>query len=449
MANSIFKHPSDMQNRSSTRPLLLKLPYAIRRQVYVLLGLIIPSTSQVTLSYPPEYFVFVWSAQSKTFREIDDDPRPPVSNQLFYVSREIADDALQAFYSENKVVLHTFNALFALRNLSPLALRSLTFLSINIKIRKPITERFPTRSNELACGRQVVEEWKRCCDRLAAHIQPNILELKLNLDTTDTHIGSAMLRTLSALPILKECSVAFEMTSSRELQPLTERTIVSCPPFRFEDLPIELQLKILEYAGLSAPGDLRWLKGIGYILNTCAEMACGIRGWPAIRYIGCHIFRARYNSRDPCWTFPASLFLFSYLIDLKDYAPGSSSIALWIDRLDYITRHLNVSNLVLSLYLECTERSCGQALDVDVENRLQHDVAMPEVYKRIVEPLTRIKGLKDLFVHMGRRGRQGNFLNSVRDKQEAELEQVVMGPLYDAVARGKYWSRPPSPICRM
>ncbi|QVM07930.1 hypothetical protein D8B26_002626 [Coccidioides posadasii str. Silveira] len=364
MANSIFKHPSDMQNRSSTRPLLLKLPYAIRRQVYVLLGLIIPSTSQVTLSYPPEYFVFVWSAQSKTFREIDDDPRPPVSNQLFYVSREIADDALQAFYSENKVVLHTFNALFALRNLSPLALRSLTFLSINIKIRKPITERFPTRSNELACGRQVVEEWKRCCDRLAAHIQPNILELKLNLDTTDTHIGSAMLRTLSALPILKECSVAFEMTSSRELQPLTERT-------------------------------------------------------------------------------------FSYLIDLKDYAPGSSSIALWIDRLDYITRHLNVSNLVLSLYLECTERSCGQALDVDVENRLQHDVAMPEVYKRIVEPLTRIKGLKDLFVHMGRRGRQGNFLNSVRDKQEAELEQVVMGPLYDAVARGKYWSRPPSPICRM
>ncbi|EER26999.1 hypothetical protein CPC735_023350 [Coccidioides posadasii C735 delta SOWgp] len=361
---------------------------------------------------------------------------------------------------------------------------------------------FPMRSNELACGRQVVEEWKRCCDRLAAHIQPNVLELKLNLDTADTHIGSAMLRTLSALPILKECSVAFEMTSSRELQPLTERTvrqvtgqIVSCPPFRFEDLPIELQLKILEYAGLSAPGDLRWLKGIGYILNTCAEMACGIRGSPAIRYIGCHIFRARYNSGDPCWTFPASLFLvncsirelsqhvffsknrflhphhddplgwylpqsclhlirfisfsFSYLIDLKDYAPGSSSIALWIDRLDYITRHLNVSNLVLSLYLECTERSCGQALDVDVENRLQHDVAMPEVYKRIIEPLTRIKGLKDLFVHMGRRGRQGDFLNSVRDKQEAELEQVVMGPLYDAVARGKYWSRPPSPICRM
>ncbi|KMU80915.1 hypothetical protein CISG_08811 [Coccidioides immitis RMSCC 3703] len=311
MANSIFKHPSDMQNKSSTRPLLLKLPYAIRRQVYVLLGLIIPSTSQVTLSYPPEYFVFVWSAQSKTFREIDDDPRPPVSNQLFYVSREIADDALQAFYSENKVVLHTFNALFALRNLSPLDLRSLTFLSINIKIRKPITGRFPTRSNELACGRQVVEEWKRCCDRLAAHIQPNVLEVKLNLGTGDTHIGSAMLRTLSALPTLKECSVAFEMASSRELQLLTERTvrqvtgqIVSCPPFRFEDLPIELQLKILEYAGLSAPGDLRWLKGIGYILNTCAEMACGIRGWAGIRYIGCHIFRARYTSRDHCLDIP-------------------------------------------------------------------------------------------------------------------------------------------------
>jgi hypothetical protein len=114
-----------------------------------------------------------------------------------------------------------------------------------------------------------ITEWLRLLIRLVALAPLSELTLYLIFDTKDFETAEEAVEPLLKLPAgaLRDCTIRLSHEPSRRLQlpakkcvvHLTDRSLrYTKTPFRFLDLPQEIQLKILSYTSLVAPCELRY-----------------------------------------------------------------------------------------------------------------------------------------------------------------------------------------------
>jgi hypothetical protein len=219
-----------------------------------------------------------------------------IPQELFYTSEEVSEDALSVFWSENVFNLNGADLYQLLDLATPHMWSSLRDLTVRL-------------------NRRGLRDWREVCRKLGAHVSPFQLTLRLNIyqdySATDRQIialTKSAFRSMLKLPMLK--SVSFETNAHHGQSPGFYRKVtclfnrLTCPPtvhapFRFMDLPVEIQYMILEQADIVAPGPVIPSKPKGYVLE-------GDEYWHN-DYCG-----ARYDSsKICCWSLPANLFLVS------------------------------------------------------------------------------------------------------------------------------------------
>lgn len=121
------------------------------------------------------------------------------------------------------------------------------------------------------------------------------------------------MKSFMKLPRLKACSIRFEeepVPSAQAListvvRKLTSQANETDTPFRFNDLPADIKLVVLEHTGLVAPGSITLSSGT-YVLESCflSKSHDDWRRHPST----CSAVHNAYDSAEPCRTFPRELF---------------------------------------------------------------------------------------------------------------------------------------------
>jgi hypothetical protein len=176
---------------------------------------------------------------------------------------------------------------------------------------------------------ECLDYWREVCGHLGAHLPPSQLRLHFRIFNVDVtmpncnhdHLVTSVKNACSSmlkLPVLRMMAFEAHVGNSLGLQRTVTRlvnrlTYTRLPterkyrsPFRFMDLPAEIQRMILEYAGLVAPGPVIPWMSKGYGLEDCYAKRCP-RGELCFIETNKSI---RYCSWDSdCWSLPADLFL--------------------------------------------------------------------------------------------------------------------------------------------
>lgn len=126
-------------------------------------------------------------------------------------------------------------------------------------------------SRQLDCisrrDKGTIAQWKRICARLASNVPPGQLELHLVADVANMRTAQMVLEPLLDLSVLKEAAISLRDEPNESLQALARRTSLRLigtreeepfQPFRFLDLPFDLQLQILKFTHLNVPHHIRW-----------------------------------------------------------------------------------------------------------------------------------------------------------------------------------------------
>lgn len=295
----------------------------------------------------------------------------PLPWQLLYVSKAISDEVSSIFYSDNhfSIFRDSLGGLSGLNSIPRAALGTMRSLSIclnyveqdsNLKGRKFGPESWDVRCHALCAGSKQqqlftkakrhdeavsVEELHKLCRLLQAHVQPNHLKLSFICDVADVEIAEQVIRPLSHLPLLRECSIRLgflHFTPLSEqiplLQQLARKTADAMThrpnpkAFRYTDLPTEIQLQILSHTSLITPYSLIW--GLNTeIASTISSPFFEPRTFPYLSYpsaseccskcspspasrrasliCSCWTAHAAFSSTCTCWRFPLSFFLVS------------------------------------------------------------------------------------------------------------------------------------------
>ncbi|KAL3477174.1 hypothetical protein BJX99DRAFT_226501 [Aspergillus californicus] len=259
------------------QPHFLRLPYAVRRRIYHDLWLILDDPSPLPLFPRAE-----WSSrEQKIVRE--NEAANYFTNQLFYVSRAISEDARATLYSENCLWFDEeqgrWGGLETILHLTPLGWKSLRSIVVTIGTkgchcsfyegdRSPYKSSHEHASVIIKNDRQleargVLSTWRSICSKLAAYnTEADRFELRLVCGAASQGTAAQFLAPLHRLPRLKGLSVRMGPRRDFDLQHLIMATIrvktqyfAQDPegPFDFQRLPVDIQLCILEYSGLVAP----------------------------------------------------------------------------------------------------------------------------------------------------------------------------------------------------
>ncbi|KAN0078563.1 hypothetical protein V8E54_005076 [Elaphomyces granulatus] len=308
----------------------LQLPYEIRVNIYRQLGVqLIINRHRGESSYIGVVFSRDLSGCDLKYRCIGDDQLVPscIPQKLFHISRAVSADVLSVFWSENKFCLREEDLSKLLRLGSPLAWSSLRDLMVVFML----ADSGIFSSWAKAKNAERLDCWREVCSHLGVHLPPSQLTLRFLIHCVDANadVVASVKNACSSmleLPVLKKVSLGVHGKSNGKfhgsinlgLQGMmthlanrlvyahlpTERKYRS--PFRFMDLPAEIQCMILEHAGLVAPGPVMPWRPRGYVLYNCYTRRCPrcelCSGWVLYR-----------NSCDPsqiyCWSLPADLFL--------------------------------------------------------------------------------------------------------------------------------------------
>lgn len=128
-------------------------------------------------------------------------------------------------------------------------------------------------------------------------------------------------------------------------------------------------------------------------------------------------------------------------LDNYTRAPRSTYLD-YLDTIELMAQAMNLSQLTLVLNLRVVGRYIPQTQEFSRPERTRSEGA---VYDRILQPLTRLTGLKDFFVYLRRvRKKHAGTMYRPRDiwaydNDEMKYEKAVMGADYDSRARGKSW----------
>lgn len=348
---------------------------------------------------------------------------------------------------------------------------------------------------------QMISEWTECCARLSSYIKPYQLELEVICGAYDMLTAERFLLPLLSWPILKNCSIRLGPFNDTPLQMLTERIVMQTTQyeqdtentvFPFLDLPVEIQLHVLKYTGLVSPHPLTWESNHQFAPDCCRDRYCD--GRPLYEEASyCSSTHTAYSSVHQCWRNPVSLFhvnrqlrqraqyifysqnkfditldpwsllpwpelsIFTNLDSLKPFprdclqhlryiewtftdeleahyvSPEQRGHPDWINLLNLLAQNaaLQKLTLVLNFGPEALRRFFGRWQHIEPQNL--------ESYDQIVQPMTRLKGLKDFFINLS--WHRGAMEDGYCENYEQILERLVMGDAYDSFARGKVSKR--------
>ncbi|KAE8376142.1 hypothetical protein BDV26DRAFT_294372 [Aspergillus bertholletiae] len=444
---------------------------------------------------------------------------PWFPNQLFFVSRSISEDARRTFYSENHFCFQ-YDAgcgLRSLSNMGRIGWGSLRRFAIRIGTEYclgPEKQACHGTAQEILDNDSQLEEggllgiWKQICHQLATHIkQDDRLEIRLICGAASKKSLAAFLEPLQKLPRLKELSIRAGPRRNLDLQQslmatIDQKTMLfrrQARPgvFRFLDLPVELQVRILEFTELVAPLPLEllsWYKR--FLPHDCWHGACSARPHPYLIDQGCWCpaTHTAFSTVHPCWHVPETWYLVSktirelalfvyyskntfeiwynqsdspdiaawtpqtsgflhgfpeyswkYLrrvhwifpspLDGDTFRPNNKETVDWINTMHIISQSFNLPNFTLELSLS------PRTIETWDPEHSQKVARRQALYDQVIEPVRSLNGrLKDFFIH--------NYfclyepLDATGLSQEQILERRVMGSEYDSLARGKKYSSP-------
>jgi hypothetical protein len=386
--------------------------------------------------------------------------------ELYYASEELSADVQSVWWSENVFRLYNVQVLQLLHLGTPIMWSSLKHLQI-----------FATHTH--------LPYWRHLCNSLKAYVLPYQLTLRFCVgmdvpihDQEDT-VRDA-LHPMMELPRLK--SLSFDIAPARSLGIKIHRmathiakhhncqSVERCSPvisFPFMALPVELQVMILEYTDLVAPGPVTASSLKGYILDDCQAGRC------ARKNICCE---GHYNSSETCWSLPADLFhvnrhinmmsqevffshnqfivdlqLVSYPAPLVIWSPWSPTD--WQDERFPELWNPNYSKFLLEIPAGCIPklRSLTWRFPMHRNNAaltsglikkdwirtidfiaevvrplsrltLTLDMTRLQLPDEVILPVRKLQGLRGLFVRL-----PGHSSSQVRAAEELRLEHLAMG----------------------
>ena len=188
-----------------------------------------------------------------------------------------------------------------------------------------------------------MKEWKLLCRHLALYITPHQLKLWVEVDAMNLDIETAkdFMLAMMQLPVLRESGIYFRHQSYLdEFQELARTTALKLTgrsldalnsPFRFLDLPREIQLHILRFTDLVINKDIAWCPDSDYEGPRVFDASSLVSedDWntdtEAYRYVSnccekcsdikdncfCRSLDGAYSTGCTCWWMPMSIFLVS------------------------------------------------------------------------------------------------------------------------------------------
>jgi hypothetical protein len=271
-----FPRLSQKKTLRDSRCLFLELPASIRLQIYYEAGLV--SGKTIHLNY--------WGSRNKESTSktrdntlgISDLPALPLN--LFAVCRSVYNELRKVLYGDNRLVVSRKvpRGLRVLERLSASTLLEIRFLVIRLNVSSCESRCCGARGHR--CGNDwhrclspsshdlplsssvdqlVIIQWKRLCMQLANGVQPSNLALYVTCDCNDATTAQMITQSLRLLPALRDCGLRLAIHMDEDIKSITKDTVMRLtrnspprppPPFRFLDLPKEIQLHILAYASL-------------------------------------------------------------------------------------------------------------------------------------------------------------------------------------------------------
>jgi hypothetical protein len=186
-----------------------------------------------------------------------------------------------------------------------------------------------------------LRQWERICTEIARHGQPNRLRLFLACNVDDVDMAERIVKPLYSLPRLQDIAISFGLSTKNaiSLRQLAKETVLdllgklhATKPFRFLDLPVELQIKILEYTALRSTSSVRvqldgtrWFSSFPFWTSCAAPIEgretqseshdTGKAGFPFAlksRSVFCSREYVAFSSTCECSTVPLSWFCVSH-----------------------------------------------------------------------------------------------------------------------------------------
>ncbi|KAJ5807017.1 hypothetical protein N7474_010609 [Penicillium riverlandense] len=259
--------------------------------------------------------------------------------QLLHTSRAISQEATLLFYSENafQISLNLPGGLSALRQLRPSTLACMKSLQITLQNSSDCLYNAWVWDHYFVCSRIgpplrskipriLKDEWRYTCKHLSRHIEDSRLQLSVICDVNGRGIAEQLLKPLMKLPTLASFAIrlhpSFNERLDRLLYPLgrdiamqltgRSHSTETIQPFRYGDLPLELQERILHHTDLVSPYDLVWTPTNGFRWdhlnrnhNHCST-CLSVRDRCCWQFSDEKYILARQCS---CWRFPLSMFL--------------------------------------------------------------------------------------------------------------------------------------------
>lgn len=122
----------------------------------------------------------------------------------------------------------------------------------------------------------------------------------------------------------------------------------------------------------------------------------------------------------------------------SNWSPTSETCSDWVPTIDLLGREAELKSLKLVF-----DSSDGWAYNTIWESLFFGGLHQEKwtSYQRMIEPMARLKGIQDFFVHLANWPVEDWDSDAHRRKHERILEQKVMGEEYDSISRGKLSSK--------
>ncbi|KAE9368669.1 hypothetical protein N431DRAFT_486151 [Stipitochalara longipes BDJ] len=447
-----------------------------------------------------------------------DDPMFP--SPLLDVCRQVSNEVAQLFYSRNHFnVCQTNDGGFSgLLSIRPTALSWLTSLSIELSVCEcaddsgddnltgscshhwqhhvlsiPGNQQF-LRSAMLHSRSIEMTKWKTLCQHLAASVTSHQLKLWIICEVNNIETAKEITAPLTEPPVLRLCSIRLNsepfMTELQDLaRDITLKLTSQRPdaldyPFRYLDLPREIQLHILQYTDLVANNDIAWCSEVPYegpqIIETSSlewksngfssedftyQFKCCGKCSDIREICSCFLMHTAYSTACVCWRMPSSLFLVSHqmredstavffsrnhfvILPLEDIDQGQP-----LEILQFFFQIRHTWKKRVSFTIDLSFQARRRLLQSDMGYSYYRPLPISELEEAewdtgllLAASMAKHKEWKNVYFHLSwpwhnPHNRHDPYTSSkeardLRKHQEAVLEQQVMGP--DYIADCKY-----------
>lgn len=483
------------QQTSQNEPLLLRFPEEVRHNIY----------SFLNLKRDDAMSLYNHGSGCECF----ECEQGPIEKQLFLVSRSISEDARKYFYSINAFFTPaaSLEYMSAFGKLTPVALRSLREVRLSIRIPDIVDSSgkligHPQDRRPFNEYKKVMAVWRKFCRGLAREAEPNTLDLNLHIWAADGERAKLALTPLRQCPLFRHLAIGLPCLNDPSLQTFVRNLVLGYigrpeSPFRFGDLPTEIELMILERAGAIGPKELKWHgQRHTFFEDRCVSGHC--EGWPNG---GCSLRTVTFSSKGNCFKMPKALLqasqstkweterlvysrsCFSVQIEWPYRRPRTSTWPIndsvfLVPIPAHCVQHLRCFRWAFRMELDETSFRPGRPETEDLKKGVEYlaqnallseltlildfsheDAIMQrsskivrtlgacwpdeenateiktDLYRRVIEIVSSLKGLKNCIVRLSWP------LQDLQPRitKEKLLERIVMGSDYDSSASRKEW----------